>query len=265
MPPAPAPPAPAPPAPDAPATDARPTIRFHRLIRSARPPQPATRDAAGTIPIRAARYCEALTTACAYGWFVFAPLDLRLYWDGTDIHWSCPALPDWMVLDDAAQFPNFSQEFDATAPDFAQGFSPPLLTRLPEPGMLQVWTGLIAQTTPGWSLNVRPPVNLTTATGYAAFEGIVETDLWFGPLFANLRLTRTHSPVQLRTDLPLLQVQPLPKTATTTPTATVTDGLDNTTWPLFTRDVIAPNQDPTRPPGRYATTIRRARACAAAG
>ena len=45
------------------------------------------------------------------------------------------------------------------------------------------------------------------------WEGIVETDRWFGPLFTNLRLTRTDRPVHLSSELPLLLVQPAPRVA----------------------------------------------------
>lgn len=240
------------------------TLRFHRLIRSIRPPCPASRDAAGTIPMRAARYCEALTTASGMGWYVFTPLDMELYWDGADIHWRCDEFPEWMRLDDAAQFPHFSQEFDAMAPETAQGFAPPFLTRLPEPGTVQIWTGLVARTSPGWTLMVRPPVNLTPMTGFTQFEGILEADLWCGPLFANLRLTRTHEAIKLRADLPLLQILPLPRSAFAPgPKMELAENLDPTTWNAFIEDIIIPNTNPNRPPGHYATKTRRARRCPA--
>jgi hypothetical protein len=38
-------------------------IRFYRLIDEARFPQRADRSAAGTLPTRAYRYCDAVTTA----------------------------------------------------------------------------------------------------------------------------------------------------------------------------------------------------------
>ena len=55
------------------------------------------------------------------------------------------------------------------------------------------------------------------------YEGIVETDRWFGPLFTNLRFTRTDVPVRLRADFPLAQVQPLPRLAYADSTLAATD------------------------------------------
>ena len=113
----------------------------------------------------------------------------------------------------AAQFPDFAARFDAVAPDSLAGCSPPFLSALPEPGTLQIWTGLMARTAPNWSLLIRAPANLPSPGGYSMYEGIVETDRWFGPLFTNLRFTRTDVPVRLRADFPLAQVQPLPRMA----------------------------------------------------
>ena len=187
-----------------------PVLRFHCVIEQARPPQRADRSAAGTLPARAARYCDAITAAAAFGWYVFPPIEFELLWDGADIFWTCAAVGRWLKLD-AVQFPNFSESFDAAAPDPVKGCSPPFLTALPEPGTVQLWTGVLARTALASSLLVRAPANLPAAGGYVLYEGIVETDRWFGPLFTNLRLTRTDVPVRFRADMPLLQVQPLPR------------------------------------------------------
>ena len=169
-----------------------PIVRFHRLIEQARLPQRADRSAAGTLPTRAYRYCQAVTTAASYGWWVFPPTDLQFLWDGHDIFWQCTGWQDWLPLMPAAQFPDFSACFDAAAPGSLAGCSPPFLTAIPEPGTLQIWTGLIARTAPDWSLLIRAPANLPAPGGYALYEGIVETDHWFGPLFTNLPFTRTN-------------------------------------------------------------------------
>ena len=43
-------------------------ITFHRMIPTARMPQRADRSAAGSLPTRAFRYCEAATSAAAFGY-----------------------------------------------------------------------------------------------------------------------------------------------------------------------------------------------------
>ena len=253
-----------PPSPVIPAAPAAgPIVRFYRLIEAARPPQRADRSAAGTLPTRAYRYCEAVTSATGYGWWVFPPIDLELRWDGADVFWRCAGLDDWLALAPAAQFPHQAARFDAAAPPDLAGCSPPFLTVLPEPGAVQIWTGLMARTAPGWSLLARAPANLPGTSGYALWEGIVETDRWFGPLFTNLRLIRTDRPVALSADLPLLLAQPVPRIAYAEATLAASafvpdmDGLTAADWDDYHRSIVAPAADPDRAPGSYAAAARK--------
>lgn len=244
------------------APSATPILTFYRLIEQARLPQRADRSAAGTLPTRATRYCDAVTSASAFGWWLFPAMDFSLLWDGEDVFWSFQE--HWLPLT-AAQFPHQSARFDAAAPETLKGCSPPFLTALPEPGTVQIWSGLFARTAPEWSLLVRPLANLPPSGGFALYEGIVETDRWFGPLFTNLRLTRSHMPVRFRADFPLAQVQPLPRFVYADETldagAVVPDlgGLTPTDWDDYTRSVVHPNDDPVRPAGLYAVAARRRR------
>jgi hypothetical protein len=192
-------------------------------------------------------------------------MDLQLIWDGNDIFWHFDGASDWMRLSPAVQFPGFSQAFDEIAPTRLQGCAPPFLVALPEPGNVQLWTGLMARTAADWSLLVRPPANLPAPGGYALYEGIVETDNWFGPLFTNLRLTQTHRPVHLRMDFPLLQVQPLPRHAyaeqTLSATAIVPDmiAMSADDWTAYHDTIVQPSDDPDRPFGAYAVAARKRR------
>jgi hypothetical protein len=244
---------------------AQPGLQFHRLIEQARPPQRADRAAAGTLPTRAYRYCDAVTSAAGYGWWVFPPMDLQLIWDGYDVFWYFDGAPDWMPLSPAAQFPDFAEAFNAAAPQKLQGCAPPFLTALPEPGVVQIWTGLMARTAPGWSLLIRPPANLAAPGGYSLYEGIVETDHWFGPLFTNLRLTRTHKPIHLKATFPLLQVQPLPRQAyaeqTLAATTIVPDmvSMNEADWNAYYATIAGPCEDHDRPFGAYAVAARKRR------
>ena len=163
------------------------------------------------------RYCEAVTSATGYGYWMFPPLDFRLLWDGESIFWALDEDDTWRALSGtdsgAIQFPGFSDQFDAVAPEVLSQYAPPFIVALPEVGSVQIWTGFLARTRPGWSLNVRPPVNLPKIAGLDTWEGVVETDIWLGPLFNNFRITKTDTPVVFRANVPFLQVQPLPQIA----------------------------------------------------
>lgn len=128
------------------------------------------------------------------------------------MHWTWDGHDAWLPLE-AAQCPGLRPAFDAAVPAHLRGTAPPMLTALPEPGMVQVWTGLFARTAPSWSLLLRAPANLPPAPGFVAYEGILEAERWFGPPFTNLRLTRTGTAVRLGPNTPFLQAQPLPRVA----------------------------------------------------
>jgi hypothetical protein len=242
---------------------APPIVEFFRLIEEARAPQRADRSALGVLPMRAVRYCHAVTAAAGFGWWAFPPMDLNLLWDGTDIYWQLPGSEDWQALLPSAQFPGMMRRFDTAAPEGLRGCSPPFLTALPEPGTLQIWTGLMARTAPDWSLLVRAPANLPGPGGVCFFEGIVETDRYFGPVFTNLRFTRSHKPVRLRADFPLAQLQPLPRAAYADATldamALVPDlgSLTERDWEAYRTTIVVPNDDPDRPFGAYAIAARK--------
>ena len=186
-----------------------------------------------------------------------------LMWDGsTDVIWTYKGADGWYPLK-AAQFPGFADRFDEAVPTDLQGYSPPFLAAGKEPGIVQVWSGLVARTAPGWSLLVRPPANLARSQGYDHYEGIIETDRWFGPLFSNIRLTRTNVPVEFDPDFPYLQVQPVHRSVygdalDNFEIVADIETLDRDDWEAF-RSVVNPSADPERQRGHYAASVRRRR------
>ncbi len=215
------------------------------------------------------RYCDALTSATGFGYWIFPPMDLRLLWDGEQIFWSFGEDETWLPLSatdsGAVQFPGYADVFDETVPEFLRGYSPPFLTALPEQGGVQMWTGLLARTRPGWSLSIRPPVNLPGPPGIVVWEGIVETDIWFGPLFTNFRLVKTDTPVQIRAYWPFLQVQPIPQLAYREENLAAfacreASELSDSAWQDLGK-ILLPHPDKAERQGLYAVTVRKRRLC----
>ena len=240
-------------------------ITFYRFTGTGRLPQRADRSAAGSLPTRAFRYCEAITSAAGFGYYVFSPIDFSLRWDGTSIDWTHAGADGWMPLG-SALFPGMAESFDAAAPDGIKGFAPPFISALQEPGLVQLWSGLVCRTPPGTSLLLRAPANLPRPGGYELYEGIVETDRWFGPLFTALRLTRTHQPVEFSSEYPLFQVQPLPRAVyaeSTLSSYELVPELHQLTaedWDDYHRTVVRPSVAEQRPRGSYAASLRKRRA-----
>ena len=145
-----------------------------------------------------------------------------------------------------------------------QGYSPPFLGSFKDPAGLMLWSGFVARTAPGWSLLVRPPANLTHSQGYESYEGIIETDRWFGPLFVNLRLTRPNVPIEFDANYPFLQVQPVHRSlyGDALDNFDVVEGIEDLhppTGPTSTRPLSKPMSDPHRPRGEYAVQTRKRR------
>jgi hypothetical protein len=248
-----------------------PLVEFFQLVPNANPPRRADKSVGGVIPARALRYCEAITSASAFGWYVFLPIAFKVVWDGHDMLWTYDGTDEWLPLTrDAVQYPGFRETFDRAAPPEVQGFSPPFLTPSLQPGGLQIWTGCIARTAPGWSLLVRGVANLPHGLSYQMLEGIIETDHWFGPLFDNIRILKTDVPIEFRTDVPFLQIQPVRKAVYAEKLlqnyeVKELDQLLPEHWDAFHRTVVVPNTAAERKRGQYAVSVRKQSAHATAG
>lgn len=247
-----------------------PLVEFFQLVPNANSPRRADKSVGGVIPARALRYCEAITSASAFGWYVFLPVAFKVVWDGHDMLWTYDGASEWRPLTrDAVQYPGFKDVFDKSAPAAVRGFSPSFLAPSIQPGGLQVWTGCIARTAPGWSLLVRGVANLPQSLSYQTFEGIIETDNWFGPLFDNIRILKTDVPIEFRSDVSFLQVQPVRKEVYSESflqkfAVKGLADLSDENWNAFSRTVIAPNVDPDRKRGNYAVAVRKQAARATA-
>jgi hypothetical protein len=240
-----------------------PLVEFFQLVPNANPPRRADKSVGGVIPARALRYCEAITSASGFGWYVFLPISFKIVWDGHDMLWTHDGVDEWLSLTrDGVLYPGFREKFDELAPPEARGFCPTFLTPSIQPGQLQIWTGCIARTAPGWSLLVRGVANLPQSLGYQMLEGIIETDNWFGPLFDNARILKTDTPIEFRNDVPFLQVQPVRKEVYADrflQNFSVKEMSDFTpeNWDAFQHTVVAPNTAEDRKRGAYAVSVRK--------
>jgi hypothetical protein len=245
---------------------AAPIIKFYRMTTQGLDPMRADRSALGTLPTMAFQYCEPVCAASAFGWYLFAPITFHVQWDGTDFIWSPDAGESWHPVINE-HLPGLPEAFDAKAPEDARGFAPPFLSKVATPGVLQIWTGFMVRTQPDWSVLVRAPANLSRSQHYEHFEGIIETDRWFHPLFVNVRIISTQRPILFESTQPLGQIQPLHRSTyderylKAFDLAKSIDDFTATDWDDYRKVVVARGKNAMMRPGRYATEVRkRARA-----
>ncbi|WP_409328863.1 DUF6065 family protein [Trujillonella humicola] len=235
---------------------------FFQVYPDAPLPRRASPGLNGSIPAKAEHYCEPLTSATGFGWHLFPPLEFALQWDGTAVYFRLPGQLDWELLEWTV-LPGLDEHLARHAPYALPGHLVPFLTTGPDlPGIVQIWTGVMARTRPGWSLLVRPPANLPRHPGYDVLEGIIETDWWFGPLISNVRLCLTGHPILFHVRRPLFQVQPVPKFAYRAETLKAVEsirGVEQFTgreWDELGASLMMRN-GPAARPGSYKTEVRR--------
>ena len=186
------------------------TLKVWRLHPQACALAPADRTLRGTAHADATRWCGPFTHANKAGWWVFPPVDIDITWQGG-------AAFDWELLTpysnaDAHLIRFLLDEGEAT-PDkwlpvsrgrakFAWG--------VVEPNVVQIWTGCIFETPPGWGLHVRSPINCADDRVHV-MEAMLETDWLQYDIWINLAFHRPGERVELRRDAwpPLAQLVPV--------------------------------------------------------
>jgi hypothetical protein len=103
-----------------------------------------------------------------------------------------------------------------------------------------------------------------TTHGYFQYEGLIETDRWFGPLFTNVRLTRTNAPTHFHADRPFVQLMPIHRAnysdhfLNDLEVHEAMEGIEPDDWLAYERIVVKPNANPIdRKPGAYAAATRK--------
>jgi hypothetical protein len=236
----------------------QPICQLYRLYENAPLPRRADPSADGMIPTRGFRYCVTSSMASAFGWYLHAPLDFALMWNGRSIIWTYEGAKDWFPLR-TAQYPGFRLSFRQNAPERLKLLAPTCLAASRENAMVQIWTGYVAQTSPRWALHARPPVNIDRSQDYQQFEGIFHTEIWrCGPLIVNIKLKEKNSPIVFSKQYPLVQLQPLPRECYYNPSYQVGEYADMTgdDWASYEKIATA-NTDLGRKPGHHAIEVRK--------
>lgn len=247
----------------------QPIVTFHRVYPDAVQPLRGDKSGLGTLPAAAFQYCEAVRTASSYGWYIFPPVDIRLLWNGVDVLYSLGG--EWEPLTSIPLNDDFADYWDVHAPPELEGCWPPFMTALMQPGIVQIWSGLLVSSAPDWSVMIGGPSNLRLTKAYECFEGVVETDTFRPcPLFVNIQLLATDREILIPRLKPLFQVRPVHRSCYSNAAMRFTEhvglaapehengGMAAEDWAGYAktvRRIELPKEDYS--PGRYAVSRRR--------
>ncbi len=162
--------------------------------------------------VGALRFCGPFVHAGSCGVWAYPPVDMDITYLG-DGQWDIEQLSEYTPLDGIVIKNNLRTE-DKFRSIYRGGR---ISVGKVEPDLIQIWTGCIFRTPPGWGLHVRQPINFPEAYNrpYHIQEGIIESDwLWYDIWF-NIRFHRANEKAELRRDMwpPLAQLVPVRKEA----------------------------------------------------
>lgn len=184
--------------------------RFHP--RGARL-EPADTTLAGDAPLPGRQYCGPFVQANGAGYYLYSPVDMDISYDPRqEPRWTYSVLGDGYSDEDVA----IMQAMPMNHPLYRSEMLKPrtkiyLAGEHYEPRhTVQIWTGCVFRTPPGWSLWIRSPINREFGRPFQILEGILETDWMWYDIWVNVRFTHIGVKASLRRDgPPLAQLVPV--------------------------------------------------------
>lgn len=180
--------------------------------------EPASATLAGEAPLPARQYCGPFTAANGAGVYLYSPVDIDVTYDPrqepawTTVSRGQPYSDDECDLLRAMPNRHLGVPDDMIRPRTKMFFAPQNY----EPRhTLQIWTGCIFRTPPGWALWMRGPINRELGRPFQIMDAVLETDwLWYD-IWMNLRFTHVGQTAELRrAGGPLAQLVPVHRQTT---------------------------------------------------
>jgi hypothetical protein len=195
-----------------------PVLQVWRLHPRGARLEPADATLGGDAPLPGRQYCGPFVLANGAGYYLYSPVDMDISYDPREeSRWTVTTYGEGYTDDDVAILRGMAANHPTHDPEmitprtkiyFAGEHYEPRHT-------VQIWTGCLFRTPPGWSLWIRSPINREMTRPFQIMEGILETDwLWYD-IWMNLRFTHTNVTASLRRDgPPLAQIVPVPRATT---------------------------------------------------
>ena len=176
--------------------------------------EPAEKTLHGTANAGANKWCGPYNYANSLGWWVYPPAEIEIMWlGGTKFK---HRLVSEYTDEDYHTIRKLIRPEDNATPDkwcMAGGRTKYNFGAV-DAGVVQIWTGCIFQTPPGWCLQIRSPVNCGQLP-YYVMEGVLETDWMQYDIWLNVVFTHPDEWVTLQPNSwpPLAQLVPIRREA----------------------------------------------------
>lgn len=156
----------------------------------------------------AVQWCGPYVNANQAGFWVYSPIEMDFVYDGEKfqilgMEEYTPA--DYEIVRSLVR-PEDNSQFDKWI--FPGNGRTKTTFSLIENNVIQLWTGLIFQTPPGWCLQIRSPINFPY-TGFNVVEAILETDWLQYDIWMNLAATQPGAKISIRKDMPIAHLLPV--------------------------------------------------------
>jgi hypothetical protein len=200
-----------------------PQVEFFSHYEGAPLPTPASPDAMGTLPVRAAQHCLPLKAASGNGFYLYPPFDFAVRWDGVRSQFTWlgdDGEPEgWQSMDNNALFyhPSAATARASVPADRAHVLDevmdadgPSFINADPRsPNTMEITTGLVVRTQRGWASVIRSVANWASPRPYIVLDGVIETDWYRNDIPTTIRLPQPGE-VRFSRSLPFAQLQVVP-------------------------------------------------------
>lgn len=152
------------------------------------------------------QWCGPYTNANKSGFWLYSPIDLDFTFDGENfhIHQSEDYGPDDYEIVRSLIRPSDGSQIDKWC--FPGVGRTKITMGLVEKNVVQIWTGLIFETPPGWCLFIRDPVNFPKRN-FEIMDAILETDWMQYDIWMNIVCSEGR--IRIGKDLPIAQIIPV--------------------------------------------------------
>ncbi len=185
------------------------TLNIWRLHPSGIRIIPAEKTLNGTAHPEGVKFCGPFTTANKAGFWAFPPADIDICWTGESFEHRI--ISNYSGVDHEFVKQLVQRKDGVNPEDFCPAGGRSKYTwGAVENNIVQIWTGCIFETPPGWGLHIRSPINFPPRSCYV-MEGILETDWMQYDIWINLVFTKQGEWIKLRREEwpPLAQLIPV--------------------------------------------------------